>query len=448
VLWAIRNDGILLSLTWLKSEKIAGWARHDTFGSFVTLCSVDELPVDALYLGTERTIGGHTAYLIERMNNRLWDDVEDAWCVDCGFSLPMNEPDATISASSPTGLGAISGVADLVGGSGYSAATTVSVIDDNGTGSGNGAVAAATVVNGVITAITFTAEGQDYTYPQIVISDPAGSAGGSGASATAILDNTATFTANAAVFFPEYVGTIIRMGGGVAKITAYLSSQKVTANILTPITQTYPDAFGVDQAIPQSAGNWTLSTPITTVGGLSPLIGATVTGLADGIKIPPQVVAADGTITLSTPASKITIGLPFQAQLQSVYLDAGEPTVQGSRKNIPEATARIEASGSFKMGSNQVDGSTLSPKQIAVAWSGLQDAPIAPTLVRAPYNSKTVPLATGDILVPINSGDAKPGQVCVQQDDPYPLQVLAFIPQILVGDTGSQNWPQKQQGKQ
>lgn len=444
VLWAIRNDGILLSLTWLKSEKIAGWSRHDTFGSFVSLCSVDELPVDALYLAAQRTIGTETAYTLERMNDRLWDSIEDAWCVDCGFSLPMSEPEATLSASSPSGLGAITGVTNLVGGSGYTAATTVSVVDDNGKGPGSGATATPTIVGGVITGITFTAEGEGYTYPQIVISDPAGSAGGSGASATAILNNTMTFSANEAVFSSGNVGSVIRMGGGVATITGFTDSEHVTANITTPISQTYPDANGIEQVIPQEAGNWTLSAPVTTVGGLNALIGATVTGLADGIKISPQTVSAQGTITLSTPASKITVGLPFQAQLQSVYLDAGEPTIQGNRKNIPEATARIEASGPFKMGSNQVDGSTLSPKQIAPQWSNLQDAPIAPTLVRAPYNSNTVPLATGDILVTVNSGDAKPGQVCVQQDDPYPLNVLAFIPQVLLGDVGGQNWPQKE----
>src|SRR5574337_220917 len=93
VLWAVRSDGVLLSLTWMKTEKVCGWARHDTFGSVKSLCSVTEPPVDALYLAVQRNIGEHTAYTIERMNNRIWNSVEDAWCVDCGFSLPMDKPE-------------------------------------------------------------------------------------------------------------------------------------------------------------------------------------------------------------------------------------------------------------------------------------------------------------------------------------------------------------------
>ncbi len=441
IIWAVRNDGVLLSLTWLKSEKIAGWARHDTAGSFVSVASVTEPPVDALYLAVQRNIGTNTAYTIERMDNRLWNGVETTWCVDCGFTLPQSTPSATLSASSPTGLGGISGVTNLVGGAGYSAGTVISVVDNNGKGPGAGAVLVPTIVNGVITAITETSQGSGYVNPAIVIFDPAGSAGGSGASATAVLNNSATFTASAAIFSGATVGQVIRMGGGKATVTQFLSQTQVVGNITIPITATYPDNTGSAQAIPQSSGNWTLSAPITVVHGLDPLIGATVTGLADGIKIPPQVVSAQGTITLATPASQITVGLAFQAQLQSVYLDTGEPTTQGQRKNIPEATARVYASGPFQMGSNQPDGSTLSPTQIAPQWTGLQPASLP---VSAPYNSSTVPLYTGDIRVPINTGDAKPGQVCVQQSDPFPLNVLCFLPQVLLGDTSSQNWPQKQ----
>ena len=129
VLWAVRSDGILLSLTWDKHEKVSGWARHDTNGLFQSVCSVTELPVDALYTAVQRVIGGQTAYIVERFDNRLWASVEDAWCVDCGFSLPQTFPNITLSASSATGLGALTGVTGLIGGTGYSAGTTFIVTD-------------------------------------------------------------------------------------------------------------------------------------------------------------------------------------------------------------------------------------------------------------------------------------------------------------------------------
>ena len=441
-LWAVRSDGVLLSLTWLKSEKIAGWARHDTFGQYVTCCAVTEPPVDALYVGTQRLIGGKTAYVIERFNNRLWNNTEDAWCVDCAFQTVPTQPNVQLGVNTPTGLGGISGVTGLVGGAGYSAGTTISVVDNNGQGPGTGAVLTPTIVGGVITAIVPSVQGQNYTNPAIAISDPAGSAGGSGASATAILNNAAIFATSSPFFTGAHVGQVIRAGGGVATVTSFIDNQHVNANITTPITSIYPDATGTPQMLPQAAGTWTIAPNITTVAGLLPLAGATVTGLADGVKIAPQVVSAAGTITLARPASKVTVGLPFQAQLQSVYIDTGEPTTQGQRKDIPEATARVFQSGPFKMGSNQVDGSTLSPPVVAPQWLNLQAAPVT---TKAPYNSVTVPLCTDDIRIPINTGTAKHGQVCVEQDDPYPLNILAFVPEVLLGDTPSQNWPEKQQ---
>jgi hypothetical protein len=441
VLWAVRNDGALLSLTYVKPEKVIGWARHDTNGLFQSVCSVTEPPVDALYLAVQRTIGTNTAYVVERMDDRLWSTVEQAWCVDCGLTLPMTEPAATLSASSASGLGSLTGVTNLVGGAGFSASTTFKVVDNNGLGPGTGAVATGTVVGGVITAINFTSQGSGYVNPQIAAIDPAGSAGGSGFSARVTLNNTMTFTASAPVFSAGNVGSVIRMGGGVATITGFTDTQHVTANITTPIAAVQPESTST--VIPQASGTWTISAPTTVITGLGPLNGATVTGLADGVVIPPTVVV-NGQITLATPASQVTIGLKFFSRLQSVYLDAGEPTVQGRRGSIPAVTARVFQSGPFTMGENQPDGSTQSPITIAPAWPGMQTAPITTT---AAYNSNTVPLCTDDIRIPVNTGYSKHKQVCVEQNQPYPLNVLAFIPELLEGDNPSQAAPPKQARK-
>ena len=183
-----------------------------------------------------------------------------------------------------------------------------------------------------------------------------------------------------------------------------------------------------------------MTAPVTVVGGLEYLIGATVTGLADGNVIAPQTVSAAGTITLSTAATAITVGLGYQARLQSVYLDTGEPTVQGQRKKIGAVTPRIEASAGLKIGTNMPDGSTLSPAQLAPAWNegpgGLAAVPDeGPNFPLPPYNALTTPLRTGDIRDYAAGGWATPGQVAIQQDNPLPMNVLAFIPEFLGGDT-------------
>lgn len=451
ILWAVRNDGVLLSLTYLKPQQVQGWAHHDTNGSFVSVCTVTEPPVDALYVATQRFPGSNTCYMIERMDDRIWNGVEETWCVDAGLSLPQPAPNATLTASSATGAGACTGVTGLVGGTGWSSATTLTIVDapmqPNGKpGPGAGAGATPTFgAGGTITAVTISPHGAGYLSPEISASDPTN--GGSGFSATVTLDNGAIFTASGgAPFASGDVGSIIRMGGGIARITAYTSSTVVTANIFSPILQTRQNSGTPPAVMPQPPGAWTMTAPVTTISGLVHLAGATVTGIADGNIITPRVVSPTGTITLDQPASAVTIGLGFQAQLQSVYLEAGELSAQGARKKVASVTARIEGSRGLKAGSNQPDASTQSPIQVAAPWANLQDVPDdGPNFPVKPYNALATPLRTGDIRIPIQGGYQTPGQVCLQQDNPMPMQCLSFANEILPGDLPSVKAPEMQQ---
>ena len=108
IVWAVRDDGTMLSLTYVKEQEVFGWARHDTNGQFVSVCSVTEPPVDALYIATARCVpqtsaGTAPVYYIERMDNRVWRTSEDPWCVDCGVAYFMPQPNAILLASSSTG---------------------------------------------------------------------------------------------------------------------------------------------------------------------------------------------------------------------------------------------------------------------------------------------------------------------------------------------------------
>jgi hypothetical protein len=433
VIWSVRDDGILLSMTYFSVQQITSWARHDTNGNFVGVATITELPVDAPYLAVERTINGQTSYMIERMDNRFWPVAEDVWAVDAGVQMPLTYPAATLNVSSPTGTGSLTGVTNLVGGSGYASDTAVLIVDNNGLGPGAGATASVSISGGVITAVNFTAAGSGYIYPQISFVDPTNS--GSGASCEAILNNSATITASAAVFTANSVGDIIRTGGGIAVVTAYTSSTQVTGNILVPITTLYQNSgtpSGYPAVQPQTAGNWSMTTPTQTVTGLWHLIGVPVTGLADGNVIPPQVVSAQGTITLPAPATLITVGLGFTAQLQTAYFDAGpQGASQGRRKRVSAVTARIELSEGILVGTNQPDGSTLSPPQIAPFWQGLTSLP-NPRV--PPYNYTVSPLFTGDVRIPVPGNYDTRGQVAFQQSNPLPMNVNAVVTEIMDGD--------------
>lgn len=429
LLWAVRTDGTLLSLTYLKPESIAAWARHDTNGSFVSVASITEPPVDAVYLAVERMIGSNTAYTVERMDDRLWTGIDEAWCVDCGLSLVQPAPDSVLTISSPTGTGVPTGVTNLVGGSGYSSNTVMTLVDNNGQGPGTGAVVTPTIVAGVVTAVAI-AGGANYVSPQIVTFDPAGSEGGSGFSAVVTLVNTVNLTSDPGVFL-NTEGDVLRTAGGMAVITNAISPTNATANILIPFTDMVPDT--TNEIFPIQSGAWTLTTPVQTITGLLHLKGATVTGVADGQIIPPQVVGANGTIHLAIPASNVVVGLAFTAQLQSLYLEAGQsPTAQGARKKISAVTARMDQSRSFMMGANQPDGSTFSPIQTGPVWNNLA---VAPDKGVPAYGSNIIPLWTGDVRIVMPGGYDTKGQVALQQSNPLPMNCLSIIPEDWPGDT-------------
>ena len=92
LVWAVRNDGVMLSLTFLKEQDFIGWAHHDTTnGLFKSIASVTESTatagnVDAVYTVVQRVINGNTVKYIERLAERIYPNgLISAWAVDCGL---------------------------------------------------------------------------------------------------------------------------------------------------------------------------------------------------------------------------------------------------------------------------------------------------------------------------------------------------------------------------
>lgn len=432
VIWAVRDDGVMLSLTYLKEQEVQGWARHDTQGLFVSVNSVTEYVqtisggtyVDVVYVAVKRYIQNQWLYYIERMDPRIWNVLEDSWCLDSALSLPNPTPAATLTASQATFPGRISNTVTVTyGGSGY---TNPSLIIVDPFGDGSGAILIPTVVGGVITAITVSAQGSGYVNPQIVVEDSTGNS----AVIQIALDNTITFTASSAIFTAANVGDVIRMGGGVATITTFTSTTVVEADLSAEITKTIPDNPN-NIPLPAISGTWTLTTPATTVRGLSHLEGQDIMVLADG-NVVDGLSVTNGAVTLETEASSILVGLPFTAQLQSLYTDIpGEATVEGKSKNIYAVTVRVRDSRGIQIGSNQVDSSTQA-NGATVPWSDMIEVKERGNNVNA---GTAIPLFTGDerVAIPANWSDA--AQVAVQQVYPLPANILAFIPEVQIGDT-------------
>lgn len=105
VVWAVREDGALLGLTYVREHEVWGWHRHDTGDgdTFENVISVPEGDEDAVYVVVKRTINGSTKRYIERMATRNVTDVVDAFFVDCGLTYDgRNESATTMTLSGGT----------------------------------------------------------------------------------------------------------------------------------------------------------------------------------------------------------------------------------------------------------------------------------------------------------------------------------------------------------
>tara|TARA_R110000868_G_scaffold257134_1_gene514231 strand:- start:6318 stop:8915 length:2598 start_codon:yes stop_codon:yes gene_type:complete len=336
VVWCVRDDGIMLSLTFLKEQEIYGWAHSDTQGLFKSICSVSEPPEDAIYTVVERTIPGVNSSspvkYVERMHSRNFllagdPDVSLAWFVDSGLQYPPVYLDAQATPSGSTGA--------------------------------------------------------------IIIE------------------------ASSSVFTAGMVGNTIRINGGIATVTAYNSGTIVAATVNTDLEE---DDYG--NQITAQSGDWTCTAPVDTVTGLWHLEGATVAILAGGGVVAEQEVV-NGSITIDHAQDIITVGLPYTAQLRSLYLDPqGAPTVQGKRKKIAAVTVRVDASRGLKVASGPNFTNMVEIKERTNENMG------QPTR-----------LITGDERVVIQPKYEETGQICLEQSFPLPASVLGLVPEYTIGDS-------------
>jgi hypothetical protein len=260
VVWAIRSDGTMLTLTFLKEQDFTGWTHSITQGSFLSVASVVEDTttageVDAIYTVVQRVVEGQTLKYIERVAERTFPNgVVDAWCVDAGI---------------------------------------------------------------------------------------------------------------------QYIGA-----------------------------------------------------PTTNFSGATQLAGLTVTGLADGIVIPPFVMPTSGAFVLGTAASKVTIGLGFVCDLQTLAIEAGEPTIQGKVKSIPDVDVRVADTLGLSIGP---DFNHLVPMKDLVVGN-------VSSMLTGQQSQLVTDLVTGDARTFLGSTYTIPGQYCIRQSNPMPASVLGVIPNVVVGD--------------
>lgn len=153
------------------------------------------------------------------------------------------------------------------------------------------------------------------------------------------------------------------------------------------------------------------STPVTTVTGLTHLIGCSVSGVADGVAFSGKTVDASGHITLDTAASHVIVGLPYTSDLQTLDIEIGmdNGTLQGRKKRVGVVTLRLQNSKGGYVGP---DADHLMPIRY-------------PSGATYPY--------TGDVELVLNSSYDASGRIFIRQSEPYPITINAIIPDVIIG---------------
>ncbi len=157
---------------------------------------------------------------------------------------------------------------------------------------------------------------------------------------------------------------------------------------------------------------------VSTVSGLDHLNGATVSILADG-SVSPQQVVVGGSITLPYPATMITVGLPYQSQLQTLCMEPEGMAmqVQDYRKKISAVAVRVADTRGLKVGPNFGDLTEIKERSALVSMGS------------------AIPLFTGDERVVIDNEYLVDDDVCIEQDNPLPCTILGVIPEVSIGDS-------------
>lgn len=101
--WAVRDDGMLLGLTYIREQQFLAWHRHDTDGVVENVVCVPEGTEDALYICVKRTIDGATKRYNERFKTRLISDIVDAVFLDCSLSYDGRNTGSTTMTLSGSG---------------------------------------------------------------------------------------------------------------------------------------------------------------------------------------------------------------------------------------------------------------------------------------------------------------------------------------------------------
>lgn len=72
ILWMVRNDGVLASVTVDRDQDVIGWARHTTAGEYESVCTVPNTNGEEAWVIVKRVVDGNDVRYIERFDTSIY----------------------------------------------------------------------------------------------------------------------------------------------------------------------------------------------------------------------------------------------------------------------------------------------------------------------------------------------------------------------------------------
>ncbi len=105
IVWFVRNDGVLLSLTYMFEQEVIAWGWHDTDGDVESICVIPGDGYDELWMVVNRDGGRYIEYMVQRMES---EDPKDQFFVHSGISYDDPLDISEISAADPCVVSTVS----------------------------------------------------------------------------------------------------------------------------------------------------------------------------------------------------------------------------------------------------------------------------------------------------------------------------------------------------
>ena len=430
ILWATRNDGTLLGLTYQRNEKVIGWHRHilggysdsgktiaRSFKSFtanstnvsvandtITISSHGFSTGDPVYYFTStNAIGGITTdllYFVISVDSNTIKLATTSANATAGTAV-----DLTSAPSSDTTQFIFKGVnlaTDVVYSTNHGLSTgDYFYYDLGGTGLSNITDKAKYFVKRIDdNQFKIAADRKIKTFVNLQYDTTVTSA----RTDKILLDAKAESVGVIPSDQDEYQVYLIvnrYINGSTRRYVEFLQS--------FDFGTTQDDAFFLDSGLTYD------SVPTQTISGLNHLEGEAVQILADGASHANKTVSG-GSITLDRLAQKVHVGLNYDSILQTLRIEAGAASgvAQGKIKRINEITVRLHRTLGVEVGGD-LDNMENIPFRSSAALMG------------SPVN-----LFSGDKKIELRDDYNTDGHVFVRQTQPLPLTVLSIYPEVTV----------------